>query len=131
MSTTTTHVTISAASQSTGLPVDTIRYYDRLGLLGELRRGSGGVRAVRAGRPRLAADPALPAGDRRCRWSTCGASARSTATASPQPGARCSSVHREAVLERMEQTRRELEVIEGEIAAYASAERAGQQVTDV
>ena len=130
MSTTTTRVTISAASQSTGLPVDTIRYYDRLGLLGELHRGSGGVRAFEPDDLgwlrilRCLRETGMSMVDLRRFCALDG---------DREPAARRALLegHREAVLERMERTRRELEVIEGKIAAYARAEQAGQQVTDV
>lgn len=39
--------------------------------------------------------------------------------------------HRAAVLDRVERTRRELEVIDGKIAAYRRAEAAGDAVRDV
>lgn len=37
-------LTIGQASQATGLSVDTLRYYERIGLLGAIARNSGGQR---------------------------------------------------------------------------------------
>ena len=110
--------------------MDTIRYYDRLGLLGELHRGSGGVRAFEPDDLgwlrilRCLRETGMSMVDLRRFCALDG---------DREPAARRALLegHREAVLERMERTRRELEVIEGKIAAYARAEQAGQQVTDV
>ena len=37
-------MTISQVSSRTGLPADTLRYYERCGLLGQVGRTSGGIR---------------------------------------------------------------------------------------
>jgi DNA-binding transcriptional MerR regulator len=130
VSTTTTPVTISAAAGRTGLPVDTIRYYDRLGLLGEVRRGPGGVRAFDEDDLgwlrvlRCLRETGMSMADLRRFCAVDG---------DRDPGARRALLeqHRAAVLDRIERTRRELEVVEGKIAAYRRAEQAGRTVTDV
>lgn len=128
--TTTDRVPISVAADRTGLAADTIRYYDRLGLLGALHRGPGGVRGFDDGDLgwlrvlRCLRETGMTMIDLRAFCSIDG---------DVDPGARRGLLerHRADVLARMERTRRELEVIDGKIEAYRRAEDSGAAVTDV
>ncbi len=131
MTTTTTgRVSISVAADRTGLAVDTIRYYDRLGLLGTLHRGPGGVRGFDDGDLgwlrilRCLRETGMSMIDLRAFCSIDG---------EVEPAGRRGLLerHRADVLARMERTRRELEVIDAKIDAYRRAEVARTRVTDV
>jgi DNA-binding transcriptional MerR regulator len=121
-------VTISEAARRTGVAVDTIRYYDRLGLLGAVRRTAGGVRVFTEDDIgwlrilRCLRDTGMRMADLR----------RFVAVDGEREPARRRELleaHRAVVLERIERTYRELEVLDGKIAAYREMEqRAAQPV---
>jgi DNA-binding transcriptional MerR regulator len=114
-------VNISEAARRTGIPVDTIRYYDRLGLLGAVSRTAGGARAFTEDDLgwlrilRCLRDTGMRMADLR----------RFVAIDGDREPARRRELleaHRRAVLERIERTYRELEVLDGKIAAYQAME---------
>ncbi|HLU58173.1 MAG TPA: MerR family transcriptional regulator [Pseudonocardia sp.] len=113
---------ISEAARRTGVAVDTIRYYDRLGLLGAVRRTPGGAREFTEGDLgwlrvlRCLRDTGMRMADLR----------RFVAIDGDREPARRRELleaHRAAVLERIERTYRELEVLDGKIAAYRELEQ--------
>lgn len=117
---------ISEAARRTDVSIDTIRYYDRLGILGALGRTAGGARAFTEADLgwlrilRCLRDTGMSMADLRRFVAVDGDCA---------PGARRELLeqHRAAVLERMEHVRRELAVLDGKIAAYRLAEERGVQ----
>lgn len=121
---------ITEAAQATKLTVDTIRYYDRLGILGALARTPTGAREFDDADLgwlrilRCLRETGMTMADLRRFCALDGAA---------DPGRRRAVLedHREAVLARLERTRRELVVIEGKIAAYREAEESQQTVMDV
>lgn len=120
-------VNISEAARRTELSVDTIRYYDRLGILGALPRTAGGARAFTESDVRWL----LILRCLRDTGMTMAELRRFVAIDGDREPARRRALleeHRLAVLERMERTRRELEVLDGKIAAYRAAEERGAPV---
>jgi DNA-binding transcriptional MerR regulator len=120
-------VNISDAARRTELSIDTIRYYDRLGILGALPRTAGGARTFTESDIgwllilRCLRDTGMSMADLR----------RFVAVDGDRDPARRRALleeHRHAVLERMERTRRELAVLDGKIAAYRAAEERGSAV---
>ena len=117
---------ISEAARRTGVAVDTIRYYDRLGLLGEVPRTAGGARAFTESDLgwlrilRCLRDTGMRMADLRRFVAVDG---------NRQPGRRREllEAHRAAVLERIERTYRELEVLDGKIATYREMEERAAQ----
>ena len=112
---------ISEAARRTGIAVDTIRYYDRLGLLGAVSRTAGGARTFTEDDLgwlrilRCLRDTGMRMADLR----------RFVAIDGDREPARRRELleaHRAAVLERIERTYRELEVLDGKIAAYRAME---------
>jgi DNA-binding transcriptional MerR regulator len=119
-------VNISEAARRTGVAVDTIRYYDRLGLLGAVTRTAGGARAFTEGDLgwlrilRCLRDTGMRMADLR----------RFVAVDGDREPARRRELleaHRAAVLERIERTHRELEVLDGKIAVYREMEERAAQ----
>jgi MerR family transcriptional regulator, aldehyde-responsive regulator len=119
-------VNISEAARRTDVAVDTIRYYDRLGLLGAVRRTAGGARVFTEGDLgwlrilRCLRDTGMRMADLR----------RFVAIDGDREPARRRELleaHRAAVLERIERTYRELEVLDGKIAAYREMEERAAQ----
>jgi DNA-binding transcriptional MerR regulator len=123
-------VNISDAAAATGLTVDTIRYYDKIGILGPLARTGTGARDFAEGDLgwlrvlRCLRETGMTMADLRRFCAVDG---------DVDPGRRRTILeqHREAVLARLERTRQELTVIEGKIAAYRRAEQERVAVTDV
>jgi DNA-binding transcriptional MerR regulator len=123
-------VNISEAAAATALTVDTIRYYDKIGILGPLARTGTGARDFAEGDLgwlrilRCLRETGMTMADLRRFCATDG---------DADPGSRRAILeqHRAAVLARLERTRHELTVIEGKIAAYRRAEEALVPVTDV
>lgn len=119
-------VNISEAARQTELTIDTIRYYDKLGILGALGRTAGGARTF--SEPdlgwlkilRCLRDTGMTMADLRKFVSIDG---------DREPGRRREllEAHRESVLARMERIRRELDVLDGKIAAYREAEARGAE----
>ncbi|MFC4946132.1 MerR family transcriptional regulator [Pseudonocardia sp. GCM10023141] len=115
---------IAEAARQTELSIDTIRYYDKLGILGELSRTPGGARTFTEGDLgwlrilRCLRDTGMSMADLRRFVAVDG---------DRDPGRRREllEAHRRDVLERMERTRRELRVIDGKIAAYRDLEERG------
>jgi DNA-binding transcriptional MerR regulator len=119
-------VNISEAGRRTGMAVDTIRYYDRLGLLGAVGRTAGGAREFTEGDLgwlrilRCLRDTGMRMADLR----------RFVAIDGDREPARRRELleaHRAAVLERIERTYRELEVLDGKLAAYREMEERAAQ----
>lgn len=108
---------ISAAAGRTGLSVDTIRYYDRLGLLVGLGRDPAGQRRFTEGDLgwldvlRCLRDTGMPVRDLQ-RFVAMGSEAGALERLA------LLEEHRRVVLDRIRRTREELVVIEGKIAAY-------------
>ena len=123
---------ISEAAAATALTVDTIRYYDKIGILGPLARTGTGARDFAPGDLgwlrilRCLRETGMTMADLR-RFCAVGADG----TVDPGLRRRILEEHRTAVLERLERTRHELTVIEGKIAAYRQAELDLVPVTDV
>jgi DNA-binding transcriptional MerR regulator len=123
-------VNISEAAAATELTVDTIRYYDKIGILGPLARTGTGARDFAEGDLgwlrilRCLRETGMTMADLRRFCATDG---------DADPGRRRAILeeHRLAVMARLERTRRELTVIEGKIAAYRRAEESLVTVTDV
>jgi DNA-binding transcriptional MerR regulator len=119
-------VNISEAARRAGVAVDTIRYYDRLGLLGSVGRTAGGARVFTEGDLgwlrilRCLRDTGMRMADLR----------RFVAIDGDREPARRRALleaHRAAVLERIERIHRELEVLDGTIAAYREMEERAAQ----
>jgi DNA-binding transcriptional MerR regulator len=117
---------IGEVSQRTGIPVETLRFYDRSGLLGDLPRTSGGhrvfddyalglldvvVRLRRTG---------MPVDDVRAFVELVRADRHRAGRI------RLLEAHRERVVEQVRQLQEDLGVIEWKIAAYTAAE-AGEE----
>lgn len=122
-------VSISEAAVAAELSVDTIRYYDRIGILGGVSRTRGGARAFSPDDIgwlrilRCLRDTGMSMAELRRFCAIDG-------DAEPAGRRELLEQHRAAVLARLEQTRRELAVIDGKIAAYREAERRATQVRD-
>jgi len=116
MGTTGTTLGIQEAAEAAGTTPDTIRYYDREGLLG-LGRDAAGNR-------RFTTDDVGWLRVLRCLRDTgmTMADLRTFCAVDGEPAARLRMLeaHRDEVLDRIERTRRELAVIEGKIEAYRS-----------
>ena len=118
---------ISEAARRTGLSIDTIRYYDRIGILGALPRTAGGARAFTESDLgwlrvlRCLRETGMSMADLRRFVAIDG---------DREPGRRRALLegHRAAVLERMARVRRELEVLDGRIAAYRDLEERAEPV---
>lgn len=114
-------LSIGAASEATELSIDTIRYYDKLGLLGEVVRDLAGRRVFTEDDLgwlrvlRCLRDTGMSMRDLRRFCEVDGA---------VDPGARrvLLEEHRVRVLARIEQLHGELEVLDGKLAAYRAAE---------
>jgi len=117
-------VNIAEAARQAELSIDTIRYYDRLGILGALPRTAGGARTFTDGDVgwlrilRCLRNTGMSMADLRRFVAIDG---------DIEPGQRRAllEAHRASVLERLERTRQELEVIDGKIAAYRRLELDG------
>lgn len=123
-------MSISEAARQTELSIDTIRYYDKLGILGPLSRTAGGARTF--GEPdvgwlkilRCLRDTGMSMADLRKFVAVDG---------DRNPGRRREllEAHRASVLERMERIKQELTVLDGKIAAYRAAEERGAEPATV
>jgi DNA-binding transcriptional MerR regulator len=119
-------VNISEAARRTGIAVDTIRYYDRLGLLGAVGRTAGGARAFTESDLgwlrilRCLRDTGMRMSDLRRFVAVDG-------DRDPRGRRELLESHRAAVLERIARTHRELEVLDGKIAAYRELEERAAQ----
>ncbi|WP_232664635.1 MerR family transcriptional regulator [Pseudonocardia sp. TRM90224] len=121
-------VNISEAARQTELSIDTIRYYDRLGILGAVTRTSAGARAFTEGDLgwlrilRCLRETGMTMADLRRFVAIDG---------DREPARRLELLenHRSAVLAKMERIRRELVVLDGKIGAYRNA--AQRPVVDV
>jgi DNA-binding transcriptional MerR regulator len=119
-------VNISEAARRTGIAIDTIRYYDRLGLLGAVGRTAGGARVFTEGDLgwlrilRCLRDTGMRMADLRQFVAIDG-------DREPDRRRALLESHRAAVLERIERTHRELEVLDGKIAAYRELEERAAQ----
>lgn len=119
-------LSIGEVARRTGIPIDTLRFYDRMGLLGDLPRTVGGhrvfddaalglldlvVRLRRSGMPiedvRAFVDLVRTNGDVPARIALL-------------------RRHRERVLSQLDQLGRDLEVIEWKIAAYTAVEKGAE-----
>jgi DNA-binding transcriptional MerR regulator len=122
-------VPISEAADAAELSIDTIRYYDRLGILGAVSRTPGGARAFSSDDIgwlrilRCLRDTGMSMADLRRFCAIDGDSA-------PAQRRALLEQHRAAVLARLERTRQELTVIDGKIAAYRDAEQRAEPVRD-
>jgi DNA-binding transcriptional MerR regulator len=121
-------VNISEAARRAGVAVDTIRYYDRLGLLGAVSRTTGGARTFTESDLgwlrilRCLRDTGMRMADLRRFVAIDGGR-------EPARRRELLEAHRAAVLERIERTYRELEVLDGKIAAYREMEERAVQPT--
>lgn len=119
-------MSISEAARRTELSIDTIRYYDKLGILGPLSRTAGGARTF--GEPdvgwlkilRCLRDTGMSMADLRKFVAVDG---------DLHPGKRRQLLedHRATVLQRMARLEQELTVLDGKIAAYRAAEERGAE----
>jgi DNA-binding transcriptional MerR regulator len=112
---------IGEVSQQTGLPIDTLRFYDRSGLLGDLPRTAGGRRifdqaalglldvVVRLRRTGMPIDEVRAFVD------------RVRADADRAGRIELLQVHRQRVSRQIEQLQADLAVIDWKIAAYSAA----------
>jgi DNA-binding transcriptional MerR regulator len=122
-------VPISEAADAAELSIDTIRYYDRLGILGAVSRTPGGARAFSPDDIgwlrilRCLRDTGMSMADLRRFCAIDG-------VAAPAQRRQLLEQHRAEVLARLERTRQELSVIEGKIAAYRDAEQRAEMVCD-
>jgi DNA-binding transcriptional MerR regulator len=122
-------VPISEAADAAELSIDTIRYYDRLGILGAVSRTPGGARAFSPDDIgwlrilRCLRDTGMSMADLRRFCAIDG-------IAAPAQRRQLLEQHRAEVLARLERTRQELSVIEGKIAAYRDAEQRAEMVRD-
>ena len=122
-------VSISEAAEAAELSIDTIRYYDRLGILGGVSRTRGGARAFSPDDIgwlrilRCLRDTGMSMADLRRFCAVDG-------DAEPAQRRELLEQHRAAVLARLERTRQELVVIDGKIAAYRGAEQRAERVRD-
>lgn len=115
---------IAEAARQADLSIDTIRYYDKLGILGSLSRTAGGARSFTEGDVgwlrilRCLRNTGMSMADLRRFVAIDGA---------VEPGRRRALLegHRASVLERLERTRLELDVIDEKIAAYRRLELDG------
>ncbi|MGI5132692.1 MerR family transcriptional regulator [Pseudonocardia sp. CA-107938] len=115
---------IAEAARQSELSIDTIRYYDKLGILGALPRTTGGARTFTEGDVgwlrilRCLRSSGMSMADLRRFVAVDG---------DLEPGRRREllEAHRDSVLDRMARTRQELEVIEGKIEAYRRMELEG------
>lgn len=122
---TTTTLSIGAAAAAAGVSPDTVRYYDRCGLLDDLERDAAGNRRFSAGDVgwlrvlRCLRDTGMSIQDLR---DFCALDAQA------EPGSRLTLLerHRDAVRARVLRTEAELEVIETKIAAYRELVAAGR-----
>jgi DNA-binding transcriptional MerR regulator len=122
-------MSISYAAAASELSIDTIRYYDRLGIIGAVSRTPGGARAFSPDDIgwlrilRCLRDTGMSMADLR-RFCALDGDA--------EPGRRRELLeqHRASVLARLERTRHELTIIDGKIAAYRDAEQRAEQVRD-
>jgi DNA-binding transcriptional MerR regulator len=125
----TVTVPISEAADAAELSIDTIRYYDRLGILGAVSRTPGGARAFSPDDIgwlrilRCLRDTGMSMADLRRFCAIDG-------IAAPAQRRQLLEQHRAEVLARLERTRQELSVIEGKIAAYRDAEQRAEMVRD-
>lgn len=121
---------ISEASAATALTVDTIRYYDKIGILGPLARTGTGARDFAEGDLgwlrilRCLRETGMTMADLRRFCAVDG-------DVDPGLRRRILEEHRTAVRQRLERTHRELVVIDGKIDAYRRAEESLVAVTDV
>jgi DNA-binding transcriptional MerR regulator len=117
-------VNIAEAARQAELTIDTIRYYDKLGILGALPRTAGGARTFTEGDVgwlrilRCLRNTGMSMADLRRFVAIDGDVA---------PGQRRAllEAHRASVLERLERTRLELDVIDEKISAYRRLELDG------
>lgn len=115
--TTTASLTIGTAAATAGVSVDTIRYYDRCGLLDDLTRDAAGNRRfttadvgwLRVLRCLRATGMSIEDLRRFCALD---------GQAEPAKRLRLLEAHRDAVRQRIRRTEEELDVVEGKIAAY-------------
>ncbi len=115
---------IAEAARQADLSIDTIRYYDKLGILGALSRTAGGARTFTEGDVgwlrilRCLRNTGMSMADLRRFVAIDGA---------VEPGRRRALLegHRASVLERLERTALELDVIDEKIAAYRRLELDG------
>jgi DNA-binding transcriptional MerR regulator len=118
MGTTGATLSIQEAAEAAGTTRDTIRYYDREGLLGLGRDAAGNRRFTRDDVGwlkvlRCLRDTGMTMADLRRFCAVDG-------DRDPATRLRMLEAHRDEVLDRIERTRRELAVIEGKIEAYRS-----------
>jgi Predicted transcriptional regulators len=119
-------LSIGEVARRTGIPIDTLRFYDRMGLLGDLPRTVGGHRVFD--------DAALGLLDLVVRLRRSGMPIDDVRAfvdlvrANRDVSARIALLrrHRERVLSQLDQLGRDLEVIEWKIAAYTAVEKGAE-----